>query len=92
MDERTRALLDEVVGRAVPARQAPVEFAVVPPEPAVRVVGIPDTTSIPPAVMRCLDALALACRDAYGMGVEVEGPGGRETVLDALETIRRYFA
>jgi hypothetical protein len=81
--------LGSVVRR--PPREALVEFTIAPPEPAVRVVGIPETTAIPPAVMRCLDALACACRDAYGLGVEVEGGGEREAALLALEMLRRYL-
>jgi hypothetical protein len=73
------------------AHREPVEFAVRPPEPAVRIVGVPDPSSIPPEVMRCLDDLARACREAYGLGVEVEGGGEREAALLALETLRRYL-
>ena len=69
----------------------PVEIALVPAESAVRVVGIPDTTAIPPEVMRGLAELARACRDAYGMGVEVEAQQNHEAAVLAVETLRRYL-
>lgn len=81
--------LGSIVRRRAPTE--PVEFAVAPPEPAVRIVGIPDTTAIPPAVMCVLDDLAAACREEYGLGVEVESGGEHEAALLALETLRRYL-
>jgi hypothetical protein len=73
-----------------PGRQEPVEFAQ-HVEPAVRVVGIPDTVHLPGDVLEALEHLACVCRTAYGLGVEVESGGEREAAVLALETIRRYL-
>lgn len=71
--------------------RGPIEFATAPPEPAVRIVGLPDPGHLPAAVSGALNALAQACRDAYGLGVEVEPVGDREAAQLAVETIRRYL-
>lgn len=67
-----------------------VEFA--PAEPTIRVVALPNPGQLPAPVAEALTALAQACRDTYGMGVEVEGETGREVAREALDTLRRYFA
>lgn len=63
-------------------------FPIVPVEPTIRVCGIPDPSSIPPEVMRLLDDLARACRDAYGLGVEVTADDP-EQLAEALDMLRR---
>lgn len=66
----------------------PVEFTR-DTEPRVLVRGLPDPAHMPAAVSDALDGLAAACREAYGMGVEVTAEGDLDEVRDALELIRR---
>jgi len=91
VDERALAELVAPVplARAFPelAAREPVEFAVREREDAVR-VRLPDTASIPPAVLQALDALATACREAYGLGVEVIADD-RDDARAALDVLRR---
>jgi hypothetical protein len=82
------AWLGELLGSARPARQEPVEF-IRDTEPRVLVRGLPDPGHMPDAVSTALDGLARACRDAYGMGVEVTAEGDLDEVREALELIRR---
>jgi hypothetical protein len=89
LDERTRTLLDELVAPIPLGRVFPeVEFATVEPGPTV-LVRLPDTGSIPPAVADALNALAAACLEEYGYGVEVI-PDDRDDVYAALDLIRRH--
>lgn len=73
---------------ALPHAGIPLEF-VRDTEPRVLVRGLPDPAHMPEPVAAALDQLAAACREAYGMGVEVTADGDLDDIRDALDTIRR---